>query len=221
MQLQIGPHLEEALLEQYSMGNLPEEQTAIFEEHLLACEACQDCLLEMDTYINAVRTVSPRLREEPGVKIGVKREKDAHSAKDWMRELWAMLTGAKIPVMAGCAVAAAMVMLLRAPVAVSPAPEPIAVVLEARRGVDGVSEAKAPAARPLILQVDLTELPSLSDYRLEVVDRNGKGAWQASVKPAGNRIERALDTQLAQGVYFVRLYAPAGELLREFSLRIE
>ena len=65
MQLQIGPHLEESEVEQYSMGELPEASLAPFEEHLLACDSCQDRLLEMEAYVNAVRSVSPNLRAAP------------------------------------------------------------------------------------------------------------------------------------------------------------
>ena len=209
MQLQIGPHLEEVQLEQYSMGSLPEQHTPAFEEHLLACEGCQARLLEMDIYITAVRTVSPRLRKQPRAMPG------------WVGELVAMVTGAKIPVMTGFAAALALLVLLRAPVALNPPSAPFAVALEARRGAEGIPDTKAPAGRPLVLKVDLTELPALPGYRLEVVDRSGKGAWQAIVKPEGNRIEQALDARLLRGLYFVRLYAPEGELLREFSLHIE
>src|SRR5262249_31094285 len=63
MELGIGPHLEEAELEQYSMGTLPEERITAFEEHFLVCEVCQDQLLEMEAYVNAVRSVSPKLRK--------------------------------------------------------------------------------------------------------------------------------------------------------------
>src|SRR5436309_2874662 len=62
MQLGIGPHLQETEIEQYSMGALPEERLKPFEEHFLVCEFCQDQLLEMEAYVNAVRSVSPKLR---------------------------------------------------------------------------------------------------------------------------------------------------------------
>jgi hypothetical protein len=64
MQLGIGPHLDDGDLEQYAMGQLPEERVAPFEEHFLACVSCQDRFLETDVYVNAVRSVSPRLRKE-------------------------------------------------------------------------------------------------------------------------------------------------------------
>ena len=49
MQLGIGSHLDDADLEQYSMGSLPETRLVPFEEHFLACESCQDRLLEMES----------------------------------------------------------------------------------------------------------------------------------------------------------------------------
>ena len=68
MQFEIGSHLDESDLEQYSMGKhsmgkLLGERLESFEEHLLACEFCQDRLLEMEAYVNAVRSVSPKLRQ--------------------------------------------------------------------------------------------------------------------------------------------------------------
>ncbi|MEO7651269.1 MAG: hypothetical protein ABIZ80_12450, partial [Bryobacteraceae bacterium] len=175
MQLQIGPHLEEIHLEQYSMGSLPEGQIAAFEEHLLACEACQDRLLEMDTYINAVQTVSPLLRKHPEPRIGGKlvsgQAEWAASAKGWARDVMAILTGAKIPVMAGGVAAVALFTLVRSPVEVHTGPASFVVALEARRGIEGIADAKSPAGKPLLLRIDLTELPSLPAYFLEAVDR--------------------------------------------------
>jgi len=62
MKLHIRPHIGKSDIEQYSMGELPETSLARFEEHLLVCFSCQDRLLEMDAYVNAVCSVSPKLR---------------------------------------------------------------------------------------------------------------------------------------------------------------
>src|SRR5579862_3968004 len=59
----LEPHLLEPELEAYSMGTLSEDRMDVFEEHLLACGECQDRLLEMESFVNAVRSVSPKLRE--------------------------------------------------------------------------------------------------------------------------------------------------------------
>ena len=62
MQFGIGSHLEETELEQYSMGTLSGAGLEAFEEHLLACDSCQDRLLEMEAYVNAIRSAFPKLR---------------------------------------------------------------------------------------------------------------------------------------------------------------
>ena len=63
MQFGIGSHLEETEVEQYSMGTLSGASLETFEEHLLACYSCQDRLLEMEAYVNAMRSASPKLRK--------------------------------------------------------------------------------------------------------------------------------------------------------------
>jgi hypothetical protein len=45
------------------MGTLAETRLGAFDEHLLACDYCQDQLLEMEVYVNAMRSASPKLRE--------------------------------------------------------------------------------------------------------------------------------------------------------------
>jgi hypothetical protein len=63
------------------------------------------------------------------------------------------------------------------------------------------------------LQPDLSGLPSWPSYRLEVVDAAGARLWQGVFPgPAAPRMR--------PGVYFVRLYSPAGELYREYGLEI-
>ena len=117
MQLAIGPHLEEAELEQYSMGRLPEDRIPALEEHFLACETCQDQLLEMEAYVNAVRSVSPKLR-----KISERRWERLFV---WPRPAWA-----------GGAIAVAALLIagvwIRVP---SRTPELAVVVLQASRGM--------------------------------------------------------------------------------------
>ncbi len=91
------------------------------------------------------------------------------------------------------------------------APVPFAVSLAATRGVG--TNAQAPAGVPLALQLDLTGLPAAASYRVEIVDRFGKQVW------AGNSPGHPA-TALLAGVYYVRIYSPAGALLREYGLEI-
>src|SRR5258706_6372111 len=133
MQLGIGPHLEETELEQYAMGRLPEERLASFEEHFLACDSCQDRLLEMDAYLNAVRSVSPKLRK---------------TSRDRWRELFRQRPTWVAAVVFG------LVVLLTAKAWLSTPGGPTvvtAVLLHASRGIEGMPVANGPAGKPLSL----------------------------------------------------------------------
>ena len=202
-QLEIGRHLDETELEQYSMGTLPEPQLPPFEEHFLACESCQDRLLEMETYVNAVRSVSPKLRETP-------------------RSRWVELFAWPRPVWVAAAAMVAVALLVGrnwTPLPVR-GPEIAIVLLQASRGIEGLTSAKALARQPLSLQIDLTEIPGYASYRLEIVDSRGRPESVSVVTPRNGKIVQPLIAGLPAGRYYVRLYTPGGELLREFGLQV-
>jgi hypothetical protein len=204
MEFGIGSHLEEPELEEYSMGMLSETSLEAFEEHLLACNSCQDRLLEMEAYVNAMRTASPKLRElrQPFWK-GLLR---------WPRPVWV------------AAFAMGVVVLTVAKVLVVSPPartEMASVVLHSSRGIEGLATARAPSGKRLSLIVDLTELPAFPSYRMQIVSSSGKPVWDAVAHPQNRSLTQPTTKGLSAGQYYVRLYAPSGELLREFSLRIE
>jgi hypothetical protein len=60
MEWQIGSHLEETELEQYLMGGLRDTRLDVFEGHFLACYICQDRLLALEAYVDAMRNASRR-----------------------------------------------------------------------------------------------------------------------------------------------------------------
>jgi hypothetical protein len=95
---------------------------------------------------------------------------------------------------------------------------PFAVDLAATRGA--AIEAKAPAGRWLLLRLDLANLPDSSGYRLEMVDRSGNRVWQATVPARGSKADFKVP-RMQPGVYFVRVYGPSGELLREYGFEAE
>jgi hypothetical protein len=80
------------------------------------------------------------------------------------------------------------------------------------RGTAG--EAKAPAGKLLKLQLDLTGIPQDQEYLVEVVDQNGKVVTGAYTPVTRIR-------PLLPGIYFVRLFSRADELLREYALQVE
>jgi len=74
-----------------------------------------------------------------------------------------------------------------------------------------------PADRELSLQPDLTGLAGEPTYRLEIVDQTGRPLRLAALA----RTQGSVTVPgLGAGLYFVRLYLPAGNLLREYGLEI-
>jgi hypothetical protein len=197
--MDVSCHIDEEEIERYSMGALPEGAVAPFEEHLLICESCQHRLEQTDLYVSAMRQASARLRAAP-LKRGL----------PWLR------FPRLVPALAGMAVVMLAAGLWLGRLDLGEA-HPFAVDLAATRGA--AIEATAPAGRWLLLRLDLANLPASSRYRLELVDRSGNRVWQATVSARGSKADfKVPGTQ--PGVYFVRLYRPPGELLREYGLEV-
>jgi hypothetical protein len=192
----IHRHVDAEDLERYAMGTDPLEARPLIEEHLLTCDDCQDRLRETDAYVRAMRTSSELVR----------REEKATTKREWRIPSW-------FPVLA--AVACGMVLVVATPRFVRPPGPAVEVRLAAMRG-DG-AESSAPSGRELMLRPDLTGLAEHSSYRLEIVDQTGHPVRRGMLTRAQNGIQVA---GLGAGLYFVRVYLPAGELLREYGLRI-
>jgi hypothetical protein len=117
---------------------------------------------------------------------------------------------------------AALVVLLVA-LRIAPAPQPVemaAITLRASRGIEGLAAAKAPAGKPFSLTVDLTELPAFPSYKLTIVGSMGKQVWETEARPQSGKINVPIKRGLGARQYYVRLYAPSNDLLREFSLAV-
>lgn len=197
-------HPSDDELEQYSLGRLGDDQAAPLEEHLLLCEACRRRVEEFDEFVAVMRAA---LRETRGEQ----------PARARPLALLRWLAAVPKPAWAG-AMAALLAAVLLIPRWQQAPVEPYAVQLEALRAV---SSAEAPAGRPLVLTVDFTGLELGRDYRVELVDAFGAGVWKGSVRPAAERTSVALGRGLGRGQYWVRIFEPSGELLREFGLAVK
>jgi hypothetical protein len=193
----IPRHVDAEDLERYSTGTSPLEAIPPIEEHLLTCDSCRNRLQETDAYLLAMRTASEQLR----------RDEEAAKRREWRIPAW-------FPVMA--TVACGIVLVVATPRFIrSPGPA-VAVSLTALRS--GGAGNSAPSGRELMLRPDLTGLAEDSSYRLEIVDQTGHTVRQGKLTRAQNGMQVR---GLGAGLYFVRVYLPAGELLREYGLRIQ
>jgi hypothetical protein len=194
MQIDIDHHIEETTLERYSMGSLAEEAVAEVEEHLLLCEACQGRVAEADAYIRAMKQAVPELPAEP--------------------ERWRWNFRLLVPAFAVCALLIAAAVVRLSPSVEQP---PAAIALFAMRGTD--TQAHGPTRRVLSLRPDLNGLPSSPSYRLDVVNTTGSLVWQG-VLSAQAQPPSAIVPPQSRGVYFVRVFLPSGQLLREYALEL-
>lgn len=206
MQTRRGDHASDEALELYATHSLPEPVLAEIEEHLLVCSQCQKQLEEIDAYVSAMRSAAKQLDQE-----------DESRKRSWTR-ISGVLTLRRF----GWAMAVAALVLgavaLRISTNQAHSVEPFAMLLESSRG-SGIQH--APANRRLELSLDTQGLPSLSSYALEVVDESGGRQYESHVTAEQSVVRVSLPGGLRRGTYFVRLYAPPRELLREYGLQID
>jgi anti-sigma factor RsiW len=149
-------HMDAEDSERYSMGDLPEELSTQFEEHLLICEACRNRVAKSDEFVRSIERAGKQIRLG-----GAPRRRPA-----WRQ--WTIL------------LAAASLLLAMVVFGLSRGggrPE-FAVSLAAMRGAETM--AQAPAGTPLALHPGLTGLPSSPSYRLEMVDAAGATVWRGT-----------------------------------------
>ena len=187
-------HLDEAQLEAFSMGKLPESELAACEEHLLICESCRQRVEENDIYVRSMRDAAARLRA-----------REEKPRKAWLPRV--------VPLLAAAVLILGIGIALR--VNQKGGLTPVAVALDATRG--GGLVAQVPAERPMLLKPNLNGLPAFPEYHLRILDRTGKRIWQGNFK-AGNAVAVP---QQPLGIYIVELYSIPGTLLREYAMEIK
>jgi len=205
MQLKTNGHASDECLEQYALGSLEEPLLGELEEHLLLCSECQDQLKEIDAYVAAMQSAATQLEREEEAR---KRFWTRISAALTVRRLgWALALGAVVLI--GLALRVWMS---------SPGPSPVALFLETSRG----SEVRhAPAQRPLELSLDMAAVAAYPSYQVEMVDATGRMQAQFTAQASGGKLTASLKKGLRPGNYFIRLYSPSHELLREYGLVVE
>ena len=214
MSITFGQHASDDALERYVLRGLDEPEVADVEGHLLVCSTCQARLEETESFITAMRSAAGKLRAEP--------PSTWEELKSRLSRLMAMPT----PVWATVAVAALVVCVLAlAPsILTRPSATPaFAVSLEAARGAEGVAESRVPANAPLLLSIDLSELPAHNSYKVEVVDALGRPEIELNLAPAQGRLVANTGRALGAGRHWVRLYSSSQprSLLREYGVKAQ
>jgi len=203
MQFGTGRHGSDELLEQYSMGLLDDPVSQELEEHLLICPGCQDNLAVADAYRKSMRSAALELRESVQARGPWKK---------WFGGLY------RVPNLVWPI--ATVVLLIVAgsllPSTYRSRAHPALVSLQSYRGAGSALNSSTPAARPFTLILDVTDLPPLPQYRLEIVDAAGRAVFGSSPAPRDNKLRATIARGLPAGMYYVRVYGQ--ELLREYGL---
>ncbi len=199
-------HPSEDEWEEYAFGRLPESRAAGMEEHLLACASCQSTLERVDQMIHSMRATA---REPVPPPTGIP-----------FQESW-------IPFRIRPAIVALSlggVLLLAVGIGIlrsSHQPSKLPVASIALASFRGESTATAPTQRSLALEISQSDISQTAPYSLEVVTTLGESVWKGTPDLADKKLVGHVTTGLGKGPYWVRLFGPNAQLIREFGLRVE
>ena len=204
-------------LEELLFNRLSGVTREVIEEHLLVCERCMDRVEAEEAYAGAFRQAARQVEAEDFARAmsggAVVKQ------PGWRESLaagWAALCGNRM-LLAVAGVAVVATGILFSPLMRRPGIE-TAVELSLARG-GGAAGAMAPAGNSLKLGADVTELPALARWQVDVVSATGEMEQSAVVAPVGGRLTWQVKDGLAAGRHWVRLRDPRdGSLVREFGL---
>jgi hypothetical protein len=192
-------HIEETLLDQYSMGVLPEQLTAEVEEHLLVCLFCQNRLVATDRFLAVFREAARRLDAEP-----VSRRKRLQTVRIGA---WA------------AAIAAIFVFVIFLIPRRNSQSAPAILLMQSLRGPESAAHIGAGESRLLVFDIVLPE--ANEDYKIEVVDAVGNPVLEKTAILKDGRLSVVIQ-KMRRGSYWVRIYRKAqNDLLAEYGLRVE
>jgi hypothetical protein len=245
----VDTHLSEEAVENYAVGRLPEAQLASFEEHLFLCQSCQERLDEEDEFAAAMwssdgtakpaplgtttRSFPPALASScagpsssfrrGGLRFWIPQMGDPLALRKWATPPWR----AAFALVFGISIGAAIV-AWKLPLVQNSTGEADAVTLTTLRGGNDDGMAQARAHRPLDLSINLASdasaaansLPETGLYRLEMVDAFGALQWTGTAQPVSGKLIARVEKRLGAGIFWIRMYAPSGKLLREFGLHV-
>jgi hypothetical protein len=183
--------------EGYLLGRMSDLDIPVFEEHLMLCSVCRERLDSTEHFVLGMREALPVLANS------VSPQSDWFA---WLRRPAFSMAVALIAI-AGVIAVFSMGRTKFAPVAM--------LELTAIRGEIPVS---APARE---LDLTLSDAPQQGGpFKVEVVDATGLAVWNgvSGTGPAGVQVKA--QQRFGPGQYFVRLYAPSGQLLHEYGFRI-
>lgn len=170
------------------------------------CGACQERLNASDEFVAAVKAAGAQMSRR-----GLARAANAGGSG-----------GSPVTLAAAAVVIGGLSLFL----SWQPAPsmrEFSRVKLESLRGEADSTIHRAPRAHRLLLDIDTSRLPADGVCRLQIVDHRGDTVWEQRVRVNGSTVSVSIDSALAAGRYWARLYGPelSGDPWREYGFEID
>jgi len=199
---QVRAHPDEEILERYALGQCTEAECELVEEHLLICASCRNSLDECDNWIELMKSELP---------AATKPKPD--TASFWTKfGNWRIGGFSAIPAMAGATLALAVVLWVGMPGSRTTSE----INLSAIRG----NELSAPAPANTEIRLKLEQANSggadLNNHKATIVDAQGGTVWNGIVRDAA-----IVTPKLKSGTYWVRIYRPSGEQVKEYGLLVK
>lgn len=222
--------LTEQEVEEFILKRLASPELDAVEEHLLACAPCVGKVEAEERFVRDFRPVAELFQKkqtaEPARVIQREESSALSDMMGWLARFWLRPQGWMA---AGAAVAVVMIVLVAGQQRKVQADQPVYldITLSTHRSGDTTAETKGGAvsgrrAATLRLTVDLTELPQLPEYPIDMVDSAGNPVLHATLKPQDGKLVWQTGLMPKNGTYWVRLLDPKDPdlLLREFGLQV-
>jgi hypothetical protein len=216
--LEPGEHMTQEVLEDYCFERLPPPARDVVKQHLSSCNDCVAMLLDVDEDIYQLRIALEHSQAEvtaptrmPMARAWRNFRETAKKSGLGFATTWAATA------FAGVMAVAWIVNSWNS----APPGSAVEVHLVATRGGDTDTLTRAPAKRLLHFDIDTSEIPPSTGYRIEIVNARGKPVWSGPVKPSGQELVAEPTNTLRAGVYWVRLYGDHNDLVREYGLKLE
>ena len=222
--------LTEQEVEEFILKRLAGPELEAVEVHLLACPPCVGKVEAEERFVRDFRPVAELFQKKQKAEPPRVIQRDEGSVLSditgWLAGFWLRPQGWMA---AGAAVAVVMLVLTVGQQRKVQAEQPayLDITLSTHRSGDTTAATSAGSASgrraaTLRLTVDLTELPQLSEYPIDMVDNAGNPVLQATLKPQDGKLVWQTGLMPKNGTYWVRLLDPKDPdlLLREFGLQV-
>ncbi|MDP9055034.1 MAG: hypothetical protein M3N93_12165 [Acidobacteriota bacterium] len=198
-------HLTDDQLESYVLGRLPSADVSILEEHLIVCAACQE---ELDRATDFTIGVREALEADPLLAAEAAGERSPPTA-GWLnrvrRPAFSMTLGF-------VALIIAIGIFSNGRTKFAPS---ASLQLTAMRGE---MPSTVPARQ---FELTLSDAPKEGGpFRIDVVNEVGVSMWRGLAPASADGVHVNVQQKLASGDYFVRIYSPEGQVLREYGFRV-